>query len=88
MFSTTFEKISITPSRLTRRFLPPPKGGGFLGEFGDVCGTITRAMRWHVDDYFCDKWVENIILDKDLNFREDGLLIVPRGYKNELAIPY
>lgn len=45
-------------------------------------------MRWHVDDYFCDKWVENIILDKDLNFREDGLLIVPRGYKNELAIPY
>jgi hypothetical protein len=56
--------------------------------FSDVCGTITSAMRWHVDDYFCEKWAENIILDKDLKFREDGSLIVPRGYKKELAIPY
>lgn len=37
--------------------------------FGDVCGTICGAMRWHVDDYFCDKWAENIILDKELKFR-------------------
>lgn len=56
--------------------------------FEDVCGTITRAMRWHVDDYFCDKWAENIILDKDLKFHENGSLAVPRGYKKELAIPY
>ena len=47
--------------------------------FGDVCGTICGAMRWHVDDYFCDKWAENVILDKELKFRVDGTLIVPRG---------
>lgn len=56
--------------------------------FSDVCGTITSAMRWHVDDYFCEKWAENIILDKDLKFCENGSLIVPRGYKKELDIPY
>ena len=56
--------------------------------FSDVCGTITSAMCWHVDDYFCEKWAENIILDKDLKFRENGSLIVPRGYKKELDIPY
>lgn len=47
--------------------------------FDDVCGTIYRALRFHVDDYFCDKWAEYIIFDKDLKFREDGTLVVPHG---------
>lgn len=56
--------------------------------FSDVCGTICGAMRFHVDDYFCDRWAENIILDKELKFRDDGTLIVPRGWKKELSEPY
>lgn len=56
--------------------------------FADVCGTITQAMQFHVENYFCDKSAEFIALDKDLKFREDGSLIVPHGYKKELAIPY
>lgn len=56
--------------------------------FADVCGTITQAMQFHVENYFCDKSAEFIALDKDLKFREDGSLIVPRGYKKELSIPY
>ena len=56
--------------------------------FADVCYTITKAMRWHIDEYFCDKSAEFLILDKDLQFYEDGALIVPRGYKKDLSIPY
>lgn len=56
--------------------------------FEDVCGTIYGAMRFHVENYFCDKSAEFHIFDKDLKFREDGSLIVPRGYKKELSIPY
>lgn len=56
--------------------------------FADVCGTICGALRFHVENYFCDKSAEFHVLDKDLKFREDGSLIVPRGYKKELDIPY
>ena len=56
--------------------------------FEDVCGTIYGALRFHVENYFCDKSAEFHILDKDLKFREDGSLVVPRGYKKELSIPY
>ena len=56
--------------------------------FEDVCGTIYGALRVHVENYFCDKSAEFHILDKDLKFREDGSLVVPRGYKKELSIPY
>ena len=56
--------------------------------FEDVCGTIYGALRFYVENYFCDKSAEFHILDKDLKFREDGSLIVPRGYKKELSIPY
>ena len=56
--------------------------------FADVCYTISKAMRWHVGEYFCDKSAEFLILDKDLQFHEDGALIVPRGYKKEFSIPY
>lgn len=56
--------------------------------FADVCYTISKAMRWHVGEYFCDKSAEFLILDKDLQFYEDGALIVPRGYKKDLSIPY
>lgn len=56
--------------------------------FEDVCGTIYGALRFHVENYFCDKSTEFHILDKDLKFREDGSLVVPRGYKKELSIPY
>lgn len=56
--------------------------------FEDVCGTIYGAMRFYVENYFCDKYAEFHILDKELKFREDGSLIVPRGYKKELSIPY
>lgn len=56
--------------------------------FADVCGTIYGAMRFHVENYFCDRLAENIIFDKDLKFCENGSLIVPRGYKKELDIPY
>ena len=56
--------------------------------FAEVCYTISKAMRWHVDEYFCDKSAEFLILDKDLQFHEDGVLIVPRGYKKELSVSY
>lgn len=56
--------------------------------FEDVCGTIYGALRFHVENYFCDKSAEFHILDKDLKFHEDGSLIVPHGYKKELSIPY
>ena len=56
--------------------------------FADVCGTICGALRFYVENYFCDKSAEFHVLDKDLKFREDGSLIVPRGYKKELDIPY
>lgn len=56
--------------------------------FADVCYTISKAMRWHVGEYFCDKSAEFLILDKDLQFYEDGALIIPRGYKKDLSIPY
>ena len=56
--------------------------------FADVCYTISNAMRFHVENYFCDKSAEFLILDKDLQFHEDGSLIVPSGYKKELSVPY
>lgn len=56
--------------------------------FADVCYTISKAMRFHVENYFCDKSAEFLILDKDLQFHKDGSLIVPRGYKKELSVPY
>ena len=56
--------------------------------FTDVCYTISKAMQFHVENYFCDMSAEFLILDKDLQFHKDGSLIVPRGYKKELSVLY